>query len=82
MNFQSNKFSVKRHFLSKVDSVKLLFFEKKIGHMTFWLNEFSVKWRSIDGDSVERTLGQMAFDQTVFGQMVFRSNDLFVKNIW
>jgi hypothetical protein len=72
MNFRSNDFvlnlfSVKWHFLSKVDSVKWPFSEKMViwpfGKMNFWsygvrLNSDSVKW--------------------TFGQMVFRSNGLSV----
>jgi hypothetical protein len=79
MNFWSNDlvhnyFSVKWHFLSKVDSVKWQFSEKKIGHMNF--RSYGVR---LNGVSVEWTFGQMAFGQTVFGQIVFRSNGLTVK---
>jgi hypothetical protein len=33
----------------------------------------------LNGDSVKLTFGQLAFDQTALGQMVFRSNGLSVK---
>jgi hypothetical protein len=91
MNFRSNDhlrsndlvrnfFSVKWHFLSKIDSVKWPFpEEKKTVIWPFDKMNFRSNGVRLNGDSVEWTFGQIAFGQIVFGQMVFRSNGLSVK---
>jgi hypothetical protein len=84
MNFRSNDllrnfFSVKWHFLSKVDSVKWPFSGKKSVIWPFDKMNFRSNRVRLNGDSVKWCFGQTTFGQTVFGQMVLRSNGLSVK---
>jgi hypothetical protein len=83
-SFRSNEFSVKRpcaqffsvkfHFLSKVDSAKWPFSEKKIGHMTYRQNELSVKRRS-----VKRRSGRINFQSNGIRSKGVRPNGVSIK---
>jgi hypothetical protein len=84
INFRSNEFlrnffRSNELFCQKYIQWNDHFLKNKLFIWPFGKNNFRLNGVWLNGDSVKWTFGQMAFSQTVFGQMMFRSNGLSVK---